>query len=91
MHPACRFTLCITHPPANHEQLIRFYMTSLAILQQLDCPNKSSPHFPDWLTSTLYEEGQKDYIPKLQGGDVAWLVEYVNRRHIFDPDFTWGA
>lgn len=53
-------------------------MASLGILQRLDRLSKSSPQFPDRLTSILYEKGYKDCILNLQDGDAAWLVEYLD-------------
>ena len=48
------------------------------ILEQLGCLDKSSPSFPNQLTSLLCEKGYKDCIPKLQDEDVVWLVEYLD-------------
>ena len=49
------------------------------ILQQFDRLDKDSPQFPDQLTSLLYKEGFKNYIPDFRDEDVAWLVEYLDR------------
>jgi len=52
------------------------------ILQELDRLDKSSPEFPDQLTSLLYKEGYKNCIPELQDEDVVWLVEYLDKVRI---------
>lgn len=53
-------------------------MTPTKIVQQFKQLNRSSPQFPDQLTSLLYGKEYKECIPKLQDQEVVWLVEYLD-------------
>jgi len=66
---------------------------SLPALQQLNRLDRSSPDFHDQLSNALYGEEYKkcveeykkcgeEYkkcVPKLQGDDLVWLVEYLDK------------
>jgi len=49
------------------------------ILQQLRGLDGSSPGFRDWLSNILYGEEYKQCVSSLQGDDLAWLVDYMDK------------
>ena len=53
-------------------------------LQQLDRLDRSSPDFHDQLRDVLYGEEYQRCASNLQGDDLVWLVDYLDkvRRHI---------
>ena len=53
-------------------------------LQRLRRLNKTSLDFHDRLSSFLYEQKYVQCVQNLQGGDLAWLVGYLDkvRRHV---------
>ena len=60
---------------------------SLPVLEQLRRLDKSLPGFHDQLSSILYGEEYQQCVPNLQGDDLVWLVDYLDkvRRHISIP------
>ena len=54
---------------------------SVPILQQLHHLDKSSPRFHDKLTNILYLEEYRQCVAKLQGDDLLWLVNYLDKVH----------
>ena len=48
-------------------------------LQQLHHLSGSSPEFHDRFSNVLYDEGFKRWVPNLQGGDLLWLVDYLDK------------
>jgi hypothetical protein len=48
-------------------------------LQQLGRLNGSSPKFHDQLGDVLHGEEYKQCVPNLQGDDLAWLVDYLDK------------
>ena len=54
-------------------------MPLLSILQQLSRINRSSPGFHDQLSNVLYGREYKRCIPNLQGEDLVWLVDYLDK------------
>jgi hypothetical protein len=56
-------------------------------LQQLDRLDRSSPDSHDQLNDVLCGEEYKECVPNLQGDDLAWLVDYLNKvcRRIAPP------
>ena len=57
---------------------------NLPALQQLHRLNGTSPGFHDQLRNILHKEDYQQCVPTLQGNDLAWLVDYLDkvRRHI---------
>jgi hypothetical protein len=49
------------------------------ILQQLDRLNESLSGFHDQLRDLLYGEEYKQCVPNLQGDDLVWLVDYLDK------------
>jgi tRNA (Thr-GGU) A37 N-methylase len=49
------------------------------VLQQLDRLNKSSPDYPDQLCNIIYGEEYVQCVPNLEGDDLVWLVEYLDK------------
>lgn len=55
---------------------------SLPILQKLHRLDKSSSRFHDQLSNLLYGEEYRQCVPNLQGDDLLWFVDYLDRvRH----------
>ena len=56
-------------------------------LQQLHCLDRSLPTFHDKLSNVLYGEEYQQCVQKLQGDDLAWLVDYLDkvRRSLYFP------
>ena len=52
-------------------------------LQQLHRLDRSSSGFHDQLSSVLYGEEYQKFVPNLQGDELVWVVEYLDkvRRH----------
>ena len=57
---------------------------SCAALQQLYHLDKSSLDFHDQLCNVFYGSEYNQYVPNLQGDDLVWLVDYLDkvRSHI---------
>ena len=49
------------------------------VLQQLDRLDKSSSDFHDQLCNTIYGEEYVRCVPDLEGDDLVWLVEYLDK------------
>ena len=49
------------------------------VLQQLSLLDKSSPDFHGQLCHVLYGKEYNEYIPNLQGDDLVWLVDYLDK------------
>ena len=49
------------------------------ILQQLHRLNGSSPDFPQQLEAILRSNEYEQCVPKLQGDDLMWLVDYLDK------------
>ena len=56
-----------------------FLMSSPPALQQLHRLNRSSPDFHDQLSNVLYGEEYKQWVANLQGDDLIWLVDYLDK------------
>ena len=57
---------------------------SLPALRQLDRLDKFSSKFDDRLSNALYGDEYQQCVPELQGDDLVWLVEYLDKvRHRF--------
>ena len=56
-------------------------------LPELHHLNRSSPDFHDQLNNILHGKEYQERVPNLQGGDLAWLAEYLDkvRRHVTFP------
>ena len=54
-------------------------MSSPPILQQLRLLNRSSPDFHEQLGSVLYGQEHQQCVPNLQGDDLMWLVDYLDK------------
>ena len=76
----------IPHLPAP-SPVKTFLMSSSPTLQQLDLLDRSSPDFHDQLSNVLYGQEYQQCIPNLQGEDLVWLVDYLDkvRCHIALP------
>ena len=48
-------------------------------LQQLHHLDKSSLDFHDQLCNVLYGREYFQCVPNLQGGDLVWLIEYLDK------------
>jgi len=55
------------------------FSPSLPALQQLHCLNRSSSGFHDQLSKTLYGEEYQHCLSNLQGDDLLWLVDYLDK------------
>ena len=52
---------------------------SLLALQRLDCLNRSSSNFHDQLGTLLSGQEYKRCVPILQGDNLIWLVNYLDK------------
>jgi hypothetical protein len=52
---------------------------SSPVLQRLDHLDRSSPDFHDQLCNVLYGEEYVQCVSNLQGNDLVWLVDYLDR------------
>ena len=59
--------------------ILRSSSTSRPFLQRLHHLNKSSPGFYNQLTEVLYGEDYQQRAPNLQGDDLVWLVDYLDK------------
>lgn len=50
-------------------------------LQKLHYLGRSSSGFGDKLVNLLYGEEYKQCVPTLQGDDLVWLVDYLDKVH----------
>ena len=59
----------------------------LPALQPLRHLNESSPGFHDQLSNILYGKEYEQCVPNLEGNDLVWLVDYLDkvRRDISVP------
>ena len=59
----------------------------LPVLQRLYHLDRSSSGFHDQLSNILYGEEYQKCVPNLQGNDLVWLVDYLDRvsRHVAFP------
>jgi len=48
-------------------------------LQQLHRLNRSSPDFHDKLCNVLYGEEYVQCVPNIEGEDLVWLVDYLDK------------
>jgi tRNA (Thr-GGU) A37 N-methylase len=51
---------------------------SLPALQKLRGLDRSSPNFHDQFNNVLYGEDYKQCVPNLDGGDLVWLLGYLD-------------
>ena len=51
----------------------------LPALQPLRHLNKSSPKFHDQLSNLLYGKEYEQCVPNLEGDDLVWLVDYLDK------------
>ena len=51
----------------------------LPVLQQLQSLDGSSSEFHDQLSGVLYGEEYQQCVTGLQGDDLAWLVDYLDK------------
>jgi hypothetical protein len=49
------------------------------VLQRLDRLNRSLSGFRDQLRSLLYGEEYKRCVPSLEGDDLVWLIDYLDK------------
>jgi len=49
------------------------------VLQELHRLDKSSPDFHDQLCNVLYGQEYVRCVPNLQGDDLVWLVDYLDK------------
>ena len=54
-------------------------MTSQHPLQQLHHLDRFSSDFHDQVSNALYGEEYKQCVPNLQGDDLVWLVDYLDK------------
>jgi hypothetical protein len=56
---------------------------STPVLQQLHRLDTSSSGFHDQLSNVLYGKEYRQCVPKLEGDDLVWFVDYLDgvRRH----------
>jgi len=59
--------------------VLRSSSGSRQFLQQLRRLDRSSPGFHDQLTKILYGEDYQQRAPKLQGDDLVWLIDYLDK------------
>ena len=52
---------------------------SLPALQRLHRLNRSLPEFHNQLNDILHGREYTEYVPDLQGDDLAWLVDYLDK------------
>ena len=84
----------LPHLPAAHRPPSRALLMSppsSSALQQLHCLNRSSPDFHDQLCNVLYGREYVQCVPSIEGEDLAWLVDYldkVRRRVALPPSLT---
>ena len=52
---------------------------SLPALQQLHRLNKYSSGYYDQLSNALYGKEYQQCVPDLQGDDLAWLIDYLDK------------
>jgi hypothetical protein len=77
----CRYaTRHIPHLPTPFP-VKAFLMSSSPTLQQLDLLDRSSPNFHDQLSNVLYGQEYQQCTPNLQGEDLVWLVDYLDKVH----------
>jgi len=60
-------------------ELLRGSSVSQLFLQQLRRLDMSSPEFRDQLSKVLYGEEYRQRALKLQGGDLVWLIDYMDK------------
>ena len=58
---------------------------SLPALQQFRRLDGSSSGFHDQLSDVLYGWEYRQCVPNLQGDDLVWLVEYLDKVHCHTP------
>ena len=66
------------HSPAN-ERARAIVMPSRNPLKQLRHLDRSSPDFHDQLSDILHGEEYKKWVPNIQGGDLAGIVNYLDK------------
>ena len=54
-------------------------LPSSPALQQLNSLERSSPDFHDQFCNVLYGEEYVQCVPNIQGDDLAWLVNYLDK------------
>ena len=54
-------------------------LPSLPVFQQLHHLDKSSPDFHDQLCNVFYGSKYSKCVPDLQGDDLVWLVDYLDK------------
>ena len=52
---------------------------SSLVLQQLNSLERSSPDFHEQLCGVLYGKEFVQCVPNLQGDDLTWLVDYLDK------------
>jgi len=67
------------------------YLPSSPVLQPLHRLNKLLPDFHDKLKDLLYGEGYDQCVKALGGGDLAWLIDYLDKvcRQVILPRFMF--
>ena len=52
---------------------------NLPALKKLSLLDRSSPGFHDRLSNALYKEEYQQCVPNVQGDDLVWLVDYLDK------------
>ena len=58
---------------------------NLPVLRKLPCIGTSSSDFNDQLIKVLYEEEYVQCLANLEGDDLAWLVDYLDKVRSREP------
>ena len=68
-------------------EALRIYSVSPQPLQRIHRLDRSSPMFHDQVCNILYGKEYQNCVPNLQGDDLVWLIEYLDKvhRHIALP------
>ena len=76
------YTFHLPYLPVAHYPKLRVFLMSSptsAALQRLHHLDRSSPNFQDQLCDALYGEEYTQCVPNLQGDDLVWLVDYLDK------------
>jgi hypothetical protein len=76
-----RYTFSSAISPTTLAECILMSSPSPPALQQLRRLNRHLSGFHDQLNSVLYGEEYKQCVPNLQGSDLVWLVDYLDKVH----------
>jgi len=80
-------SVAFLHHSVPHLRAFSMSLPNLPALQRLHRLNVSSSGFCDRLSNALYEEEYQQCVPDLQGDDLVWLVDYLDKvpRYVISP------